>query len=76
MYRNYPEFVFFGACAKDSLQCVTPGVYAMVGAAATLAGVTRLTGKRKCSLHDSSIKENLRRFYDESLFNVHKLILT
>lgn len=25
--------------------CVTPGLYAMVGAAASLGGVTRMTGK-------------------------------
>jgi hypothetical protein len=37
--------MIFEACTKDSLQCVTPGVYAMVGAAAALAGVTRLTGR-------------------------------
>ena len=32
----------FSDCAK-STQCITPGVYAMVGAAAVLAGVTRST---------------------------------
>lgn len=40
----------FNACAGDlssGAECVIPGVYAMVGAAACLAGVTRTTGKKK-----------------------------
>jgi len=37
-------FMFRGACAaQDGGSCVTPGLYAMVGAAAMLGGVTRMT---------------------------------
>lgn len=38
----YPSFWLFQSCVPDE-QCVTPGTYAMVGAAAALAGVTRMT---------------------------------
>ncbi|KAI0393921.1 chloride channel [Xylariaceae sp. FL0594] len=40
--QGYPDFFPFGTCSPD-VPCVTPGVYAIIGAAATLAGVTRLT---------------------------------
>ncbi|RKP26431.1 chloride channel [Syncephalis pseudoplumigaleata] len=41
-YRTYPGMPFFSSCmAGDS--CIMPGVYAMVGAAATVTGVTRMT---------------------------------
>jgi chloride channel 3/4/5 len=38
----YPHFWLFSSCKPDT-QCVTPGTYAMVGAAAALGGVTRMT---------------------------------
>lgn len=40
--HNHPGFFAFGTC-DPGRACVTPGVYAMIGAAATLAGVTRMT---------------------------------
>ncbi|RYC64748.1 hypothetical protein CHU98_g1483, partial [Xylaria longipes] len=40
--HNHPKFFAFSTCDPD-VPCVTPGVYAIIGAAATLAGVTRLT---------------------------------
>ncbi|KAI0874767.1 chloride channel [Hypoxylon argillaceum] len=40
--HNHPQFFAFNTCDPD-VPCVTPGVYAIIGAAATLAGVTRLT---------------------------------
>ncbi|KAI0442198.1 chloride channel [Xylaria telfairii] len=40
--HNHPNFFAFSTCDPD-VPCVTPGVYAIIGAAATLAGVTRLT---------------------------------
>ncbi|KAI0118730.1 chloride channel [Nemania sp. FL0031] len=40
--HNHPQFFAFSTCDPD-VPCVTPGVYAIIGAAATLAGVTRLT---------------------------------
>jgi chloride channel 3/4/5 len=43
-YRLYPHLPLFASCtAGDS--CLMPGVYAMVGAAATVTGVTRMTCK-------------------------------
>ncbi|KAJ9134424.1 Chloride channel protein [Pleurostoma richardsiae] len=40
--HNHPGFLPFQSCEPD-LPCITPGVYAIIGAAATLAGVTRMT---------------------------------
>ncbi|KAJ0301889.1 chloride channel [Colletotrichum fioriniae] len=39
---NHPTFFAFASCEPD-VPCVTPGTYAIIGAAATLAGVTRMT---------------------------------
>ncbi|RKP04071.1 hypothetical protein CXG81DRAFT_8374, partial [Caulochytrium protostelioides] len=41
-YETFPTLSIFSGCTGDT-QCVTPGAYAMVGAAAALAGVTRMT---------------------------------
>ncbi|KAG8787140.1 hypothetical protein FRC15_009885 [Serendipita sp. 397] len=38
----HPTMPVFDSC-KEGTQCVVPGVYAMIGAAATLSGVTRTT---------------------------------
>ncbi|EJT74293.1 chloride channel protein 5 [Gaeumannomyces tritici R3-111a-1] len=40
--HNHPNFLPFQSCEPD-IPCITPGTYAIVGAAATLAGVTRMT---------------------------------
>lgn len=40
--RNHPRFFAFAACAPD-VTCVVPGTYAIIGAAAALGGVTRMT---------------------------------
>jgi len=40
--RNYPGFIAFRTCEPD-IPCVTPGTYAIIGAAAALGGVTRMT---------------------------------
>ncbi|RFU29994.1 hypothetical protein B7463_g6370, partial [Scytalidium lignicola] len=40
--QNYPNFILFNSCVPD-LPCITPGTYAIIGAAAALAGVTRIT---------------------------------
>ncbi|PCH36064.1 hypothetical protein WOLCODRAFT_166656 [Wolfiporia cocos MD-104 SS10] len=39
---SHPDSAMFASC-KGDLNCVIPGLYAMVGAAATLSGVTRTT---------------------------------
>lgn len=40
--KNHPTFFAFATCEPD-LPCVTPGTYAIIGAAAALGGVTRMT---------------------------------
>ncbi len=43
-YHN-PTFVLFqNECSKADENCVTPGLYALVGACAFLGGVTKMTG--------------------------------
>ncbi|KAG2012421.1 hypothetical protein GB937_007252 [Aspergillus fischeri] len=43
MWQNaYPNFFFFSSCEPD-VPCVTPGIYAIVGAASALGGATRMT---------------------------------
>lgn len=39
---NQPEALIFAACEPD-VPCVTPGTYAIIGAASALGGVTRMT---------------------------------
>ena len=40
--RNHPNFIAFAQCEPD-IPCVTPGTYAVIGAASALAGATRMT---------------------------------
>jgi chloride channel 3/4/5 len=40
--HNHPQFFAFQNCEPD-MPCVTPGTYAIIGAAAALGGVTRMT---------------------------------
>jgi chloride channel 3/4/5 len=40
--QNHPTFFPFASCEPD-IPCVTPGTYAIIGAAAALGGVTRMT---------------------------------
>jgi chloride channel 3/4/5 len=42
IHRSYPNLPIFGGCLEGDA-CFMPGVYAMVGAAATVTGVTRMT---------------------------------
>ncbi|KAI9675421.1 MAG: hypothetical protein M1817_001325 [Caeruleum heppii] len=39
---RHPNLMIFGACEPD-IPCVTPGTYAIIGAASALGGVTRMT---------------------------------
>lgn len=39
---RHPDFILFESCPVDGV-CITPGVYALVGAASALCGVTHLT---------------------------------
>uniref|UniRef100_A0A8C2XIP1 Chloride channel protein n=1 Tax=Cyclopterus lumpus TaxID=8103 RepID=A0A8C2XIP1_CYCLU len=41
-YYNHDSFIFKGWCSPGA-DCITPGLYAMVGAASCLGGVTRMT---------------------------------
>jgi len=41
---HYRSYGIFAEMCNGGHTCVTPGLYAMVGAAATLGGVTRMTG--------------------------------
>ena len=40
--REHPNFIAFASCEPD-VPCVTPGTYAIIGAASALAGATRMT---------------------------------
>ena len=45
IFLKFPESIVSRACPVDvsPLDCIVPGIYAMVGSAAALAGVTRMT---------------------------------
>ncbi|XP_053230261.1 H(+)/Cl(-) exchange transporter 5-like isoform X3 [Podarcis raffonei] len=40
---HHPDWVLFEGWCQPGADCITPGLYAMVGAAACLGGVTRMT---------------------------------
>ena len=40
--KNHPEALIFAGCEPD-IPCITPGTYAIIGAASALGGVTRMT---------------------------------
>ena len=41
--KTFPQAWIFASCKAEE-ECVSPGLYAIAGAASALAGVTRLTG--------------------------------
>ena len=48
IHRAWPTLWFFSACPPDpTLKCISPGFYSVIGAAAMLGGVTRMTGESK-----------------------------
>lgn len=66
LVMTYPDTWPFKVCSAEiasDQQCIIPGVYAMVGAAAALTGMTRTTGKKK-----------LFSTYIEELFLMHKCL--
>jgi chloride channel 3/4/5 len=40
--QSHPSFPLFSSCEPD-VQCITPGTYAIIGAASALGGATRMT---------------------------------
>ena len=42
--HNPTFFLFQNECSKADENCVTPGLYALVGACAFLGGATKMTG--------------------------------
>lgn len=42
-FHNPHWYLFKSSCGKSIASCITPGLYAMVGAAAVLGGVTKMT---------------------------------
>jgi len=44
LYRAFPKAWVFSSCPPDpSVKCISPGFYAVIGASAMVAGVTRMT---------------------------------
>ncbi len=45
MVLSFPDAAIFGKCAAhpSGTSCITPGVYALIAAGATMCGVTRLS---------------------------------
>lgn len=42
LYEAFPDSAFFASCEPD-VPCITPGTYALLGAAAALSGIMHLT---------------------------------
>lgn len=43
LQHSYPDASFFSECPSNATNCVTPGVYSLLGSLAVLSGFTKLT---------------------------------
>jgi hypothetical protein len=68
LYRAYPTAWIFLACPPDpSVRCISPGFYAVIGASAMLAGVTRMTSVLVDCLSTSAFFLLIRQLISVSL---------
>lgn len=71
---TYPGAWPFTACELDLAtrgECIIPGVYAIVGAAAGLAGVTRTTSKSHVYIDRKYSISIIILFFKKSIFGGH-----
>ncbi len=66
--RNPHSWIFHGECSAGGEDCITPGLYAMVGAAAVLGGITRMTGIKSAPVFQSSFHKGCLHLLSQLLW--------